>query len=301
MVGVAQLLPAQQVVDTAFTYRVERPAYTVGTGPVVLIDAAHVNFHTAEGRYRPFAELARADGYTVRSLTSAISAASLAGARVFVTANARAASTSAEPELPAIAAFTSDEVIATRQWVEAGGSLLIIADHMPIAGTMETLAAAFGIYLIDSFVYANPTDTLGTQSLVFRRSDGTLASHPITNGRSARERIDSVATFTGAVFRNDVAADTVLALPAGSVAYLPMKAWAFTEQTPRFRASHMLQAATRSLGAGRVAVFAEAGMFTAQRAGAARLPMGMNAPEASQNPQFALNLLHWLSGMLPLH
>ena len=27
--------------------------------------------------------------------------------------------------------------------------------------------------------------------------------------------------------------------------------------------------------------------------------MGMNDPEASQNFQFALNVLHWLSGLLP--
>jgi len=199
-----------------------------------------------------------------------------------------------------VSAFAADEIVATRRWVEGGGSLVIIADHMPIAGTMETLAAAFGIYLIDSFVYANPADTLGTQSLVFRRSDGSLGRHPITSGRSVRERIDSIATFTGAVFRNDVAVDTVLAMPVGSVAYLPVKAWAFTDQTPRFRASRMLQAATLPLGAGRVAVFAEAGMFTAQRAGPARLPMGMNAPQAAQNAQFALNMLHWLSGLLPV-
>ena len=40
-------------------------------------------------------------------------------------------------------------------------------------------------------------------------------------------------------------------------------------------------------------------MFSAQVAGPNRNPMGMNAPMAEQNPQFALNTLHWLSGLLP--
>ena len=41
-------------------------------------------------------------------------------------------------------------------------------------------------------------------------------------------------------------------------------------------------------------------MFSAQVSGNPRRPMGMNAPVAAQNPQFLLNVLHWLSGLLPL-
>jgi hypothetical protein len=51
---------------------------------------------------------------------------------------------------------------------------------------------------------------------------------------------------------------------------------------------------------GRVAVFGEAAMFSAQSAinGDQVMRMGMNDPEASQNSQFVLNVLHWLSGLL---
>jgi hypothetical protein len=55
-----------------------------------------------------------------------------------------------------------------------------------------------------------------------------------------------------------------------------------------------LQGATRRVAAGRVAFFGEAAMFTAQRAGAAQRPMGMNAPRAEQNARFVLNVLRWL-------
>lgn len=43
------------------------------------------------------------------------------------------------------------------------------------------------------------------------------------------------------------------------------------------------------------AFFGVAAMFSAQRAGPARTPMGLNAHGAEQNAQFALNLLYWLA------
>ena len=48
------------------------------------------------------------------------------------------------------------------------------------------------------------------------------------------------------------------------------------------------------VGRGRVAVFGEAAMFSAQLAGP-KQPMGMNAPQAEQNHQLLLNVMHWLS------
>jgi hypothetical protein len=63
------------------------------------------------------------------------------------------------------------------------------------------------------------------------------------------------------------------------------------------RADGLLQGAAFAFGRGRVAIFGEAGMFTAQRKGVDRVPMGFNDPAASQNPQFILNVLHWLAGI----
>ena len=57
---------AQQVPVTEFRPPIANPTYPLGTGPIVLIDEAHSNFHTATGLYRPFAELLRRDGYVVR-------------------------------------------------------------------------------------------------------------------------------------------------------------------------------------------------------------------------------------------
>jgi hypothetical protein len=50
-------------------------------------------------------------------------------------------------------------------------------------------------------------------------------------------------------------------------------------------------------GKGRVVVLGEAAMLSAQLAGPNKNPFGMNRP-GIDNRQFALNLMHWLSGML---
>ena len=39
-------------------------------------------------------------------------------------------------------------------------------------------------------------------------------------------------------------------------------------------------------------------MFSAQLTGPEKAPMGMNAPVAKHNPQFLLNLMHWLAAVL---
>jgi hypothetical protein len=62
----------------------------------------------------------------------------------------------------------------------------------------------------------------------------------------------------------------------------------------------MLQGVALGVGSGRVAMFGEAAMFTAQRSGPEGRPMGMNHPDAPHNAQFVLNVLRWLSGLLPL-
>jgi hypothetical protein len=61
------------------------------------------------------------------------------------------------------------------------------------------------------------------------------------------------------------------------------------------QAEGLRQGAALQFGNGRVAVFGEAAMFTAQLSGPEARPLGMNAPIARQNPQFVLNLLHWLA------
>ena len=296
--GLASLrLGAQQVADTAYAARVAAPAYAAGAGPVVLLDEAHTNFHTLDGRYLVFGRLLARDGYQVRPSRVPFTAAALAGARVLVIANALHASNAGRWELPTPSAFTSAEIAAVRHWVQAGGSLLLIADHMPFPGAAGELAAAFGIHMLNGFAY-DSTRTIS--KFTYTRAGGRLAEHPITSGRTAAERIDSVVAFTGQAFRVDAPGRALMTLATGTIVLEPRVAWQFDATTPAERGDGLLQGAVVPFGTGRVAVFGEAAMFSAQVTGAQRNPMGMNDPAAPQNAQFLLNVMHWLTGVLPL-
>ncbi len=102
------VLAQQQLTDPDFRPEVVRPAYAAD-GPVVVIDGAHNNFHTADGRYAPFAALLRADGYQVRGGTAAFDAGGLDGADVMVIANAGPSQGGS--------AFTRAEIEAVEAWV----------------------------------------------------------------------------------------------------------------------------------------------------------------------------------------
>ena len=287
---------AQQVPDSAFAPAIARPAFAEGAGPVVLVDEAHTNFHTTDGRYYAFARLLRRDGYVVRGVREPFTRASLAGARVLVIANALHARNERDWTLPTPSAFSGEEIAAVEEWVREGGSLLLIADHMPFPGAADSLAAVFGVGFGNGFAY----DSTGEQSRFrFSRGNGLLAEHAITRGRGPAERVDSIDSFTGQAFRVMRAdAQPLLTLGAGTVLLMPVEAWQFSPATPRMRADGMLHGAVLRHGRGRVAVFGEAAMFSAQRAGPDRRPMGMNDPGAPQNVQFLLNVMHWLTGVL---
>ena len=294
--GTAGAVDAQQVADTAFRPSIRSPAYPSGTGPLVLIDEAHQNFHTADGRYAPFADLVRRDGYTVEPLRTPFSASALQPAAVLVIANAVGLPNARQWVRPIVPAFTPAEVAAVRSWVEAGGSLLLIADHMPFAGAAAELGRAFGLEFSDGFAMPASGQS-GT--IVFARRDSALVDHPIVNGRSAEERVDSVASFTGQGFRVTAGAvQPLMRLPADIQLLEPDTAWVFDSTTKRRTGPGWLQGATLRVGRGRVVVLGEAAMFSAQLAGTQRMPVGMNAPIAGQNAQFLLNTMHWLTGLL---
>jgi hypothetical protein len=287
---------AQQQGDPNFKPAVEEPAFSKGEGPLVLVDEAHHNFHTVDGRYRPFARLLRRDGYKVKALESSITLDALKSVDILVISNALAKCNVDNWKLPTPSAFTDQEIQILQTWVQKGGSLLLIADHMPFPGAVEDLALSFGIIMGNGFAFT--ADSSGIMQ--FRKTNGLLRQHSITEGRNSSEIVDSVTTFTGQAFRiqSDVAAEPLMVMGKNTILLLPTEAWEFSKQTPRIRATGMLQAATLQVGEGRIAVFGEAAMFTAQLAGSQQRPMGMNHPKASQNAQFLLNVIHWLSGLL---
>ena len=74
--------------DPGFSTEVSEAAFGHSQGPLVCIDEAHNNFHTAEGRYRSFADLLRKDGYRVGGFSSRFSEGTLSSCALLVIANA---------------------------------------------------------------------------------------------------------------------------------------------------------------------------------------------------------------------
>ncbi len=286
---------AQPVPDTQFHPPIDRPAYRPGHGPIVMIDQAHGNWHTATGRYLPFAELLRRDGYQVRSSKEAFRTAVLKRGKILVIANALHPSNNNNWVPPYPSPFSDEEIKSLHEWVEKGGALLLIADHLPWPAAAGRLASAFGVHYSPGHALDEKTQA---DPMLFTRADGTLADHPITRGRFASERVDSVATFTGSAFRVDKRAEPLLIFGPGVVSFTPTNSWMVDANTPRIPVTGWFQGAVLRVGKGRVAVFGEAAMFSAQVDGPNREPFGMNTPAAKQNPQFILNLLHWLAGLL---
>jgi hypothetical protein len=281
---------AQQMADPEFNTSVENPAYKKA-GPRVMFDEAHHNFHTTEGRYKPFVDLMINDGYQVIRNRQSFSKQRLDSYKVLVIANALGAEEDDDAGADA-SAFNDDEITAVHDWVKDGGALLLIADHAPFGGAAAVLANKFGVDMSKGYTFdpANCAPGLPTQ-LIFSRDNKLLGSHPITEGRNEKERVNIVRSFTGQSLKG----------PEGSAGILILASTAFDR--PAFGAETSAPAAGRTqavafkFGKGRVVVQGEAAMLSAQITGADKQPMGMNVP-GNDNRQYALNLMHWLSGIL---
>ncbi len=290
---------AQQVPDPDFRFANSNPSYPAGKGPVVCIDEAHRNFHTAGGRYTPFAELLRGDGYVVHVQTQQLTREALQSCGALVIANAVGAENSEGWAYPHPSAFSRVELNELYLWIRDGGALLLIADHSPMPGASADLGALLGVALVDGYA-ENPGHELPD---MFRRADGLLGTHAITEGRGPEESVTEVGTFRGSAFQVSEDYFPLLVLPQGAVLVFHLdqslgESAPARSEWPRFSVAGWSQGAARKLDKGRVVILGEAAMCSAQLSGAVKWPMGMNHPDAGQNPQFCLNVVRWLTGVL---
>ncbi|MBF0233317.1 MAG: hypothetical protein HQK65_09805 [Desulfamplus sp.] len=310
---------------------VENPTYPDGNGPVIAVDGGHNNFHSLDGGFKVFGELAGKDGYNVKPIAEAFTEESLADVDILVTATAMDAKNAAitEPEkngwvlafnplappnlvngLYPQSAYTDAEIAVIKKWVEKGGSLMLVTDHMPFPASQQALAKAFGIILDNTFgldekflIYmATQGQAGGNPKNLFKfykdsedktDANGMLYPHKITEG------IHHLTSFTGSSFHilssvnyqplMEMGQGVLLVYPYNHVSYPPLM---MENKLSLPLGQGLLQGATLFYGKGRVAVFAEAAMFSSS---VTNPENGIFNPAAEFNQAFALNTLGWLA------
>ncbi|MDG2389900.1 MAG: hypothetical protein P8M30_11325 [Planctomycetaceae bacterium] len=282
----------ERINDPDFDLAVARPAFT-DRHPRVLLDEAHFNYHTSDGFYKPLVDLITNDGCRVTPNKKKFSAEALDGFDILLIANAGSVKPPRGPNVTD-PAFTKEECDAVYAWVQAGGSLLLIADHAPAGAMAEILANRFGVDMGKGWAVDSEHNTKsGNKSwLVYTEKNRLLGDHAIIHGRNADERVKHVVTFTGQSLKG----------PIGSVALLKLSDTAEERRRPGAKktvsAKGRAQAVAFQCGKGRVVVLGEAAMLTAGILtidGKKRSKIGMNFP-GSGNRQFSLNMMRWLSG-----
>jgi hypothetical protein len=151
---------AQQQGDPEFDTSVARPAYKKD-GPRVMFDEAHHNFHTSDGRYKPFVDLLMNDGYNVIRNRQPFVKTRLSGFKILVIANALGAEEDDDKGADS-SAFTDEEIAAVADWVKDGGALLLIADHAPFGGAASSLSKRFGVDMSMGYTFDPENSVAGS-------------------------------------------------------------------------------------------------------------------------------------------
>lgn len=283
--------------DPDFDPRVAEPAYSTHR-PIALYDEGHLETHTSDAAYKPFADLARNDGYDLRTTRELLSERTLAGVSVLVLVCARGSNDANDAP-----AFADSEISAIDRWVRAGGSLLLVTDHWPYGVAAQPLARSFGVQMGGGLVEdrEHSDAILGESTLLFTEESG-LRDHPIVRGRKPSERVRRVMTFTGQSLLGPPEAVPFLALSDSAIERPPGPAEVKKdggdvrvemEYGEPVSAKGRAQGVALEVEQGRIVVLGEAGMLRAQRERTGALT-GMNHP-GCDNRQLALNILHWLS------
>lgn len=289
----ASLSVGQEITDQDPDLRVARPAYRK-KGPKVLFDEAHFNVHTSSGRSKAFADLLVNDGYRVIPNKEKLDAKNLREVDILVIVSALGANRDINPDAAGNPAFTEHECDVVKNWVGRGGSLLLIVDHEPTGAAAQNLAKRFEVEMSDGTTMDSATDNhmKGCNGCMrFTRENGLLRDHPIVRGRNSKERIRGIENGVGQSLKG----------PPGSTAFLKLADTAYDELPGGkiISAAGRAQGIAFKFGRGRVVVLGEAAMLAGQgpRPGQKFRRWWLDYP-GIDNRQLALNILHWLSGLL---
>jgi hypothetical protein len=279
--------------DPAFDPAVQNPAYPESTGPRILLDGAHHNFFIQWDFIKPFASVARADGYRPVIGEEAFTQEYLAGFDIVVIITALPFDFTTKTEVTTESTFTDDEISALHDWVAGGGSLLVFSEHAPLDQAINPLLQRFGMsssigYVVD---HEHADKSFGKPGwIVFSRENGLLnVEHPIIQGRNDSEAIASVVTFGGSSLSGE-----------GYTNLFRLSASAKNEMHSTGVGPIGMgtsQALAGKFGEGKIVAFGDSNGFTAMiftGEDGSTTPAGMNIDHYDWK-QLVLNVLHWLS------
>jgi hypothetical protein len=259
-----------------------RPAYH--HGPAVLLDRGHWNRSTADPGFEGLRQLLARDGYRVSRNHQELVVELLRTTRVLVIADAMGWKGALQSAAHSVGidmclrpqAFAPQEVTAVRDWVNGGGSLLLIADRAPSGEASQALASAFGAHLADC-----PSSD-GRTVIRFDR-DGGLGGDVISAGRAeAGEQVTFAVSFGGGNLTGPAGSTTFLAIAPKSV---------FPAERDSRCVPENSQGVAFEAGRGRVV------LLTAQLARTEGLAQKVGIDDRlADNRQLVLNIMHWLSG-----
>lgn len=284
---------AQQKPDRDFDVSVAHPTFT-DNPPKVLFDDGHNNMHKSNGTYSPFVNLMKNDGFEIRSGKTSFDPSALNNYDILVISNAKGKKDKKDP------AFTGEECNVVAEFVNKGGSLLLIADHYPIGSAAENLSMKFGVHMFNGetadSIYFEGNEKY-RDKLVFSRENHLLGNNPITNGLNETEKLNKVVSDRGQSLSVPDNAIVLLRLSDKSYHALPDSVWregnkTYTRFADPVSAAGNCQGVAIRYGTGRVVILGEAAMITAQVYEDEKF--GMNTP-GNDNRQFALNIMHWLA------
>lgn len=297
----------RQTAVTEYTYTNENPAYEAQRGPRIVIHR-YVSPYLQRGAFEPFAALAETDGFQAQWLDGPLTAERLADTEILAIVNAYSRSGAGDyrrystMDVPSI--YSEEELDLIVSWVKEGGALLLLADHSPFAGGTIALASRFGaVYMTGHALRSDSISENKHVNIDFRRTpegpnQGKLNAHPIADGALGLGKIEHFFAFGGQAIIPPAGATNLLQIPQGFEAILTFRLTEEFYSAPRIDAGGLSQGMAMTFGEGRVAIFGEAGGFTAQRIDDGE-PFGLTDPDADENAEFVLSTLRWLAGYHP--
>jgi hypothetical protein len=285
---------AQMLNDSPFNANVSNPKYKLGKGPSILIDAAHHNFIIEMGLIKPLVDVLHADGYITKIDSQVFTKNYLSKYKTLVIMPAMPFKFGTKNIINDEITFTNEELTILQDWVNQGGSLLMLSEHAPIDKSMTPLFNKFGITtttgIIYDSAYCDTSIKLSTNQtyIQYTTENGLLnTNHPITQGQNSTEAIHRIVVYGGSGMIGQAYTNIFRTSP-----YATIRKW--SGNLPSGTVSS--QCLAGEFGKGRLVALGDCNGFTAMyiNSGGKKYSAGMQVNNYDWK-QFVLNTFHWLS------